>query len=87
MRIQFVIGTNIENTIDIDVAEIPTDEQTKSIEDDIYNAMEEWEENNGDFSDFDYYMCCFEAVQKHVQIGENRIVKTKRISFIRLLQS
>lgn len=76
MRIQFVIGTNVENTIDIEVAEIPTEEQTKAIEDDIYNAMDEWERGHGDFAEFDYYMCCFEAVQKHMSIAENPIVKT-----------
>ena len=76
MRIQFVLGTNVENTIDIDVAEIPTEEQTKAIEDDIYKVMDEWEEENGDFTEFDYYMCIYEAVEKHIQIAENPIVKT-----------
>ena len=76
MRIQFVLGTNVENTIDIDVAEIPTEEQTKAIEDDIYKVMDEWEEENGDFAEFDYYICCFEAVQKHIHTAENRIVRT-----------
>lgn len=76
MRIQFVLGTNVENTIDIDVAEIPTEEQTKAIEDDIYKVMDEWEEENGDFAEFDYYMCIYEAVEKHIQIAENPIVKT-----------
>ena len=76
MRIQFVLGTNVENTIDIDVAEIPTEEQTKAIEDDIYKVMDKWEVENGDFAEFDYYMCIYEAVEKHIQIAENPIVKT-----------
>ena len=76
MRIQFVLGTNVENTIDIDVAEIPTKEQAEAIEKDIYKVMDEWEEENGDFADFDYYMCIYEAVEKHIQIAENPIVKT-----------
>ena len=76
MRIQFVLGTNVENTIDIDVAEIPTKEQTEAIEDDIYSVMDEWEQEHGDFADFDYYVCIYEAVEKHIQIAENPIVKT-----------
>lgn len=76
MRIQFVLGTNVENTIDIDVMEAPTENQVKAIEDDIYKVMDEWEEENGDFAEFDYYMCCYEAVAKHMQIAENRVVRT-----------
>lgn len=76
MRIQFVLGTNVENTIDIDVVEIPTKEQAEAIEDEIYNKMDEWEEENGDFAEFDYYGCIYEAVEKHIQIAENPIVKT-----------
>ena len=76
MRIQFVLGTNVENTIDIEVTEVPTEQQVKAIEDDIYNRMDKWEEENGDFAEFDYYMCCYESVEKHMQIAENRIVRT-----------
>lgn len=76
MRIQFVLGTDMENTVDIEVAEVPTEEQVKAIEDEIFNTMDKWEEENGDFSEFDYYMCCFEAVQKHIHTAENRIVQT-----------
>lgn len=76
MRIQFVLGTDMENTVDIEVAEVPTEEQAKAIEDEIFNAMDKWEEENGDFAEFDYYMCCFEAVQKHIHTAENRIVQT-----------
>ena len=77
MRIQFVIGTNVENTIDIEVAEVPTEEQAKAIEDEIYNTINEWEEENGNyFEDFDFYMCCYNAVQKHISTKENRIVRT-----------
>lgn len=64
MRIQFVLGTDMENTVDIEVAEVPTEEQVKAIEDEIFNTMDKWEEENGDFSEFDYYMCCYDAVQK-----------------------
>ena len=31
MRIQFVLGTDMENTVDIEVAEVPTEEQAKAI--------------------------------------------------------
>ena len=76
MRIQFVLGTNVENTIDIDVVAAPTKEQAEAIEDDIYKVMDEWEEEKGDFAEFDYYECIHEAVEKHIQIAENPIVKT-----------
>ena len=76
MRIQLVLGTDMENTVDIEVAEVPTEEQAKAIEDEIFNTMDKWEEENGDFSEFDYYMCCYDAVQKHMSIAENRVVRT-----------
>lgn len=76
MRIQFVFGTNVENTIDIEVSEVPTKEQAEAIENEVYNTMDKWEEENEDFTDFDFYMCCYEAVQKHVHTAENRVVKT-----------
>ena len=55
---------------------MPTEEQAKAIEDEIFNTMDKWEEENGDFSEFDYYMCCYDAVQKHIHTAENRIVRT-----------
>lgn len=76
MRVQFVFGVNVENTIDIEVAEVPTEEQAKAIEDEIYNFMNEWEEKYGSFEDFDFYMRCYEAVQKYMHTAENRVVKT-----------
>ena len=76
MRIQFVLGTDVENTIDIEVAEVPTEEQAKAIEEDIYKVMDEWEQEHGDFSEFDYYKCIYEAVQNHIHTAANRIVKT-----------
>ena len=57
MRLQFVFGTDVENTIDIDVSEVPTKEQAEAIENEIYNTINEWEEENGNyFEDFDFYM-------------------------------
>ena len=56
MRVQFVFGTDIENTIDIDVADVPTKEQVEAIENEVYNTMNAYEEEHGDFIDFDFYM-------------------------------
>ena len=64
MRLQFVFGTDAENTIDIDVSEVPTKEQAEAIE------------NGNYFADFDFYMCCYNAVQKHIHTKENRVAKT-----------
>ena len=43
MKLQFVFGVNVENTIDIEVADIPTKEQAEAIENEIYNTINEWE--------------------------------------------
>lgn len=76
MRVQFVFGTNVENTVDIDVADVPTKEEAEAIENEVYNTMNAYEEENGNFIGFDFYMCCYNAVQKHVHTAENRVVKT-----------
>ena len=77
MKLQFVFGVNVENTIDIEVADIPTKEQAEAIENEIYKTVDEWEEENGNnFTDFDFYMCCYNAVQKHIHTKENRVIKT-----------
>ncbi len=77
MRLQFVFGTDVKNAVDIDVSEVPTKEQAEAIENEIYNTINEWEEENGNyFEDFDFYMCCYNAVQKHIHTKENKVVKT-----------
>lgn len=60
-----------------DVAEEPTDEQCKAIEDEIFEAIDKWyEENDGDMSEFDYWGVCFEAARKHLKIVDNPVVHT-----------
>ena len=76
MKIQFVIGCNIDNTIDVFVDKMPTDEQFKNIENAIYAAMDKYEEENGDFYEFDYWLACYEAVKNEVGVSESLMVKT-----------
>ena len=83
MKIQFcydytVIGRRENDVIaEFDVAEEPTEEQCKAIEDEIFEAIDKWdEENDGDFSEFDYWGVCYEAARKHLKIVENRVVRT-----------
>ena len=62
---------------EFDVAEEPTREQCGAIGDEIFEAVDNWyEENNGDMSEFDYWGVCFEAVKKHLKIVDNPVVKT-----------
>ena len=82
MRVQFVFGTDIKNTIDIDVADVPTKEEAEAIENEVYNTMNAYEEEHGNFIEFDFYMCCYNAVQKHIHTAENRVVKTIYIDYI-----
>lgn len=78
MRVQFVIKNDINNTIDIEVASIPTEEQVREIENEIWAAMEEYEEETGDseMEDFDYYECCYEAIKKVMGVKHNRVIRT-----------
>lgn len=79
MKIQFEKLTPYNNDIvaEFDVAEEPTEEQRKAIQEEIFEAIEKWdEENDGDFSEFDYWGVCYEAVRKNVRVVENRVVKT-----------
>ena len=78
MRLQFVFRTDVENPIDINVVEVPTEYQLKAIEEEIYADMEKYIEESGEenLDNFDFYMCCYEAVKHHIHIAENRIVKT-----------
>ena len=62
---------------EFDVAEEPTDEQCKAIEDEIFEVMDNWyEESDNDFREFDYWGVCYAAVKKHLKIIENQVVKT-----------
>ena len=76
MRIQFVFNMDICNTVDIDVAEVPTDEEAKAIEEEVCAAMDAWEEEYGDCAEFDFYKACFDAVIRHTHIAYNPVVRT-----------
>lgn len=47
MRLQFVFRTDVENPIDINVVEVPTEYQLKAIEEEIYADMEKYIEESG----------------------------------------
>ena len=79
MKIQFEKLTIYDSDIvaEFDVAEEPTEEQCKAIQEEIDAVRELWdEENDGDFSEFDYWGVCYEAARKNAKIVENRVVKT-----------
>lgn len=76
MKLQFVIGNDMENTVDIDVTREPTPIEAEAIENEICRAVDEYEKENGDFSDFDWCDCIYRVVEKYIPIAENRVVKT-----------
>ena len=60
---------------EFDVSEVPTKEQREAIEEEISESMEQWEEEKGDFCDFNYFACCRDACIKHgVKMVANPIV-------------
>lgn len=61
---------------EFDVAEEPTEEQCKAIEAEIFEAIDTWyEENDGDFSEFDWWGVCCEAARKNLKLVDNPVVK------------
>lgn len=77
MKIQFCYNCVGNDVIaEFDVAEMPTEEQCKAIEDEIYEVMDKWEEETGDFDGFDYWGVCYEAARKYLKIVQNPVVKT-----------
>ena len=76
MRIQFSPRYSEEIIADFDVAEEPTDEQCKKVEDEIYDAMNEWAQNDEDLDEFDYWEACHDACEKHLKLVDNPVVKT-----------
>lgn len=76
MKIQFCHNATEELIAEFDVSEVPTKEQCEAIEDEIYEAMNKWEEENGDFEEFDFWQVCHDAVIKHVHLIRNPVVKT-----------
>lgn len=62
---------------EFDVAEVPTKKQISGIEKDIEEAMDEWEEEHGDFLEFNYFACCKEAcIKRGIKFVDNPIVVT-----------
>lgn len=76
MRIQFCHNCTEEFVAEFEVAEVPTKEQCQAIEDEIYAKMDEWETVYGDFEEFDFWQCCYDAASKHIKIKHNPVVKT-----------
>ena len=76
MRVQFCHNCTEEFVAEFEVANEPTKHQCEAIEDEIYKAMDEWEEEHGDFEDFDYWECCYNALNKYVSIVANPVIKT-----------
>lgn len=77
MKIQFCFNADPANIIaEFDVAVVPTEKQYKAIEDEIYYELEKWEETHDDFSDFDYWTVCHDAVARHTSLAVNTVVKT-----------
>ena len=77
MKIQFCHNVTADTIVEFDVSEVPTKEQCEAIEDEIYEAMNKWaEENDDDFKEFDYWQVCHNAVIKHVHLIRNPVVKT-----------
>lgn len=80
MKIKFCFNGNVNGGMDIvaefDVAEAPTEEQCKAIEDYIVDAMNNWEDDNDDFAEFDYWGVCFEAARQNLKLVQNPVVKT-----------
>lgn len=76
MRIQFCHNCTEKFIAEFEVADMPNQEQCEAIEDEIYKAMGAWEAEHGDFEEFDFYECCHDALQKHILICINPVVKT-----------
>ena len=81
MKVQFCfncVGPRTNDLIaEFEVAEAPTEEQCKAIEDYIFDEMDKWEEENeGDFAEFDYWTVCLEAASRNLKLVDNPVVKT-----------
>lgn len=77
MRIQFCHNATEDFVAEFEVREVPTKEECEAIENEIYEAMDKWaEENDDDFEEFDFWKACYDAVIKHIHIINNPVVKT-----------
>jgi hypothetical protein len=61
---------------EFDVAEAPTEEKCKAIEDEIFEAMGEYELEHGDYEGFDWWGVCFKVASKYLKVVQNPVVKT-----------
>lgn len=76
MRIQFCHNCSQDFVAEFEVYEVPTKEECKAIEDEIYEKMDKWELEHGDFEEFPWWKCCYDAARKHIHIKNNPVVKT-----------
>ena len=77
MRIQFCRKYSDKVVAEFEVATVPTREQCEAIEDELYALVGKWEDKNGeDIDDYDFWKCCHNALNHHIPIGENPVVKT-----------
>lgn len=77
MRIQFCRKYSEEIVAEFEVATEPTREQCEDIEDDLYAMVGEWEnEHDEDIDDDTFWECCYSALNKHIPIVANPVVKT-----------
>ena len=77
MKIQFVKPYEYDDIIaEFDVDKAPTKEQREAIEDEIFDAMDKYWLENGDYEGFDYWGACFEAARKHLKLIDNPVVHT-----------
>ena len=77
MRIQFCHNATEDFVAEFEVREVPTKEECEAIENESYEAMDKWaEENDDDFEEFDFWKACYDAAIKHIHIINNPVVKT-----------
>ena len=76
MRIQFCHNVTEEFVAEFEVTEVPTKEEYEAIENEIYEAIDRWEKENGDFAEFDFWQVCHDAAIKHIHIIKNPVVAT-----------
>ena len=77
MLIQFCHNATEDFIAEFEVTEVPTKEECEAIENEIYEAMDKWsEENDNDFAEFDFWQVCHDAAIKRIHIINNPVVKT-----------
>ena len=77
MKVQFCREYSTEIVAEFDVEAAPTKEQIEAIEEYIFEAKEQWEEEyDEDLTDFGYWKICCDAVMKYLTLIKNEVVKT-----------